>query len=48
MKLFQEVVCLECDMEYKVIWDDDKFIEPSKCTACGLDNIEIKNSGFMA
>ena len=48
MKLFKEVICKECDMEYKIIWDDDKFGEPCKCAYCGSDDIEINSSGFMA
>ena len=48
MKLFQELICHECDMEYKVVWDDDKFAEPTKCVSCGSESIEVENSGFMA
>lgn len=48
MNLFKNVVCNECGMEYKIIWDDDKFEEPCKCATCGSDEIEVDTSGFMA
>lgn len=48
MNLFKDVVCLECYIEYKVIWDADKYGDPCKCSSCGTENIEVINSGFMA
>lgn len=48
MKLFQFIHCEQCNMEYKIIWDDDKFQEPTKCASCGSDEIEITMSGFMS
>lgn len=48
MNLFQKVTCSECNMEYKIIWDSENFVEPSKCAGCGSDEIEVEESGFMA
>lgn len=48
MNLFKEVLCHDCSMEYKIIWDDDNFEEPCRCASCGSDAIEINSSGFMA
>ena len=33
-----KVYCRGCYMEYEVKYDDDKFIHPSFCVACGSDN----------
>ena len=35
-------------MEYKIIWDTEKFEEPCKCASCGSEDIEVENSGFMS
>ncbi|MED4589444.1 MULTISPECIES: hypothetical protein [Priestia] len=47
MKSFQVIYCEECDMEYKIIWDDKNFQEPTKCASCGVDEPEIVASGFL-
>jgi len=30
-----EIICNECDMEYIIIYDDENYIKPSFCAACG-------------
>ncbi len=48
MKLFQFVHCNDCDMEYKIIWEDDNFEQPTKCASCGSEELEVEHSGFMS
>lgn len=48
MNLFQEVICQSYNMEYKIIWDTDKFVDPCVCAVCGSDDVEIDSSGFMS
>lgn len=48
MKLFQFIKCEECNMEYKIIWDDENFQQPIKCAGCGADDPEVLHSGFMS
>jgi hypothetical protein len=45
MKPFQFIHCYACGMEYEIIWDDDNYNEPTKCAACGEDDLEITHSG---
>ena len=47
MNLFQFVKCEDCNMEYKIIWNDESFVEPKKCAGCGSENIEVDHSGVM-
>lgn len=30
--------CGDCHMEFEVKYDDDDFVRPSYCVACGSDN----------
>jgi DNA-directed RNA polymerase subunit RPC12/RpoP len=30
--------CNDCSMEFELKYDDDKYICPSHCVACGSDN----------
>jgi Zn ribbon nucleic-acid-binding protein len=48
MIFFKNIKCEECNGEYKIQWDDDNFIEPTKCAMCGADDPEITESGFLA
>jgi len=47
MKMFQFVHCNNCDMEYKIQWEDDNFQEPTKCASCGENDLEIEHSGVL-
>lgn len=36
--------CKDCNMEYEVKYDDDKFIRPTYCAACGSDKDLIEEN----
>jgi hypothetical protein len=47
MKRYQFVNCSNCNIEYKIQWEDDDFEEPTRCAGCGEDYIEIIHSGVL-
>lgn len=47
MKLFQDVHCNDCNMEYRISWKDEDFQPPCKCAGCGEGNITVTHSGIL-
>jgi|TARA_B100001964_G_scaffold140027_1_gene154327 Zn-finger nucleic acid-binding protein len=43
MLIRKKISCPNCDVEYKIIWDDEQEAYPDTCPFCGGEIIDEEN-----
>ena len=48
MKYFEDIHCLECDVKYRISWEEtEEDAEVNICAMCGEPNIKTTQEGIL-